>query len=116
MSDEKDQVIQDITKCIVAVFKEHKQCDIIKVSELEKRQHQAIQEASKLMNEIEEQVSRKSVAIKDCDLEGYDLLTSSIIEQYKEVFSTYVSALLFELRLSKIKQIISEIPDFNTFG
>ena len=115
ISKEEEPVLQDIKQCIVAVLKEQKQCDIVKVSELEKRQQQAIQEASRLMKEIEEQVSRKSVAIKKCDLEGYDILTSSILENYKKVFATYVSALIFEQRLKEVKHSISEIPSPDMF-
>lgn len=115
ISKEEEPVLQDIKQCIVAVLKEQKQCDIVKVSELEKRQQQAIQESSRLMKEIEEQVSRKSVAIKKCDLEGYDILTSSILENYKKVFATYVSALIFEQRLKEVKHSISEIPSPDMF-
>ena len=115
MSKEEEPVLQDIKQCIVAVLKEQKQCDIVKVSELEKRQQQAIQEASRLMKEIEGQVSRKGVAIKKCDLEGYDILTSSILENYKKVFTTYVSALIFEQRLKEVKHSISEIPSPDMF-
>ena len=35
MSKEEEPVLQDIKQCIVAVLKEQKECDIIKVSELE---------------------------------------------------------------------------------
>ena len=115
MSKEEEPVIQEIKQCIVAVLKEQKQCDIVKLYELEKRQQQFTREASRLIKEIEEQVSRKSVAIKKCDLEGYDLLTSSIFENYKKVFATYISALILELRVKEAKHSISAIPSPDLF-
>ena len=115
MSKEEEPVLQDIKQCIVAVLKEHKQCDIVKVSELEKKYQHVLREARRLMKEIEEQVSRKSVANKKCDLEDYDILTSSILENYKKVFATYISALILELRVKEAKHSISEIPSPDLF-
>ena len=115
MSKEEEPVIQDIKQYIVAVLKEHKQCDIVKVSELEREYQHVLREARRLMKEIEEQVSRKSVAIKRCDIEDYDILTSSILENYKKVFATYISALILELRVKEAKHSISEIPSPDLF-
>ena len=115
MSKEEEPVLQDIKQCIVAVLKEQKECDIIKVYELEKRQQCVLQETGRLMKEIEGQVSRKGVAVKKCDLEGYDILTSSILENYKKVFATYISALILELRVKEAKHSISAIPSPDMF-
>jgi len=115
MSKEEEPVLQDIKQCIVAVLKEQKQCDIVFLYELEKRQQQVTQEASRLMKEIEEQVSRKGIAIKKCDLEGYDILVSAIIENYKKVFAAYISALILDLRVKQAKHSISEIPSPDLF-
>jgi hypothetical protein len=115
MSKEEEPVLQDIKQCIVAVLKEQKQCDIVFLYELEKRQQQVTQEASRLMKEIEEQVSRKGIAIKKCDLEGYDILVSAIIENYKKVFAAYISALILDLRVKQAKHSISEIPSPDMF-
>ena len=115
MSKEEEPVLQDIKQCIVAVLKEQKECDIIKVYELEKRQQCVLQETSRLMNEIEGQVSRKGVAVKKCDLEGYDILVNAILENYKKVFAGYISALILDLRVKEAKSSISDIPSPDLF-
>jgi len=115
MSYQNMPVIQDIKQCIVAVLKEQKECDIVKVSELERKYQDVLQEASRLMKEIEGQVSRKGVAIKKCDLEGYDILVNAILENYKKVFATYIRALILDLRVKQAKHSISEIPSPDLF-
>ena len=115
MSKEEEPVLQDIKQCIVAVLKEQKECDIIKVYELEKRQQCVLQETSRLMNEIEGQVSRKGAAVKKCDLEDYDILVNAILENYKKVFAGYISALILDLRVKEAKRSISDIPSPDLF-
>ena len=115
MSKEEEPVLQDIKQCIVAVLKEQKECDIVKVSELERKYQHVLQETSRLMKEIEGQVSRKGVAVKKCDLEGYDILVNAILENYKKVFAGYISALILDLRVKEAKHSISEIPSPDLF-
>ena len=115
MSYQNMPVIQEIKQCIVAVLKEQKQCDIVKVSELERKYQDVLQETGRLMKEIEGQVSRKGVAIKKCDLEGYDILVNAILENYKKVFAKYISALILDLRVKDAKHSISQIPSPDLF-
>ena len=115
MSKEEEPVLQDIKQCIVAVLKEQKECDIVKVSELERKYQHFSQETRRLINEIEEQISRKRVAIKKCYLEGYDILVHAILENYKKVFAGYISALILDLRVKEAKISISNIPSPDMF-
>ena len=115
MSKEEEPVLQGIKQCIVAVLKEQKECDIIKVYELERKYQHFSQETRRLINEIEEQVSRKRVAVKKCDLEGYDILVNAILENYKKVFAGYISALILDLRVKEAKRSISDIPSPDMF-
>jgi hypothetical protein len=115
MSKEEEPVLQDTKQCIVAVLKEHKQCQIVSVSELEKRKQCVLQETIRLMNEIEGQVSRKGAAVKKCDLEDYDILVNAILENYKKGFAGYISALILDLRVKEAKRSISDIPSPDLF-
>jgi ATP-dependent helicase/DNAse subunit B len=115
MSKEEEPMLQDIKQCIVAVLKEQKECDIIKVSELERKYQHVLREARRLMKEIEGQVSRKGVAVKKCDLEGYDILVNAILENYKKVFAGYISALILDLRVKEAESSISNIPSPDMF-
>ena len=110
MSFSEEQIVQDILKSMVSVLKEHKQCQIISVSELEKRQQCVLQETGKLMTEISEMVKKKTVAVSEYDLEGYDILTSTIISHYKKLVSMYVNGLVYEIRLRDIKSSLRGIP------
>ena len=110
MSFSEEQIVQDILNLIVAVLKKHKQCQIISVSELEQRQQAVLQENGKMMTEISEMVKKKNVAVSECDLEGYDILTSTIIMHYKKVLSMHVDGLVYEIRLRDIRSSLRQIP------
>ncbi|MBT6929923.1 MAG: hypothetical protein HN986_03665 [Candidatus Marinimicrobia bacterium] len=110
MSFSEEKVVQDILNLMISVLKEHKQCQIISVSELEQRQQAVLQENGKMMTEISEMVKKKNVAVSECDLEGYDILTSTIISHYKKVLSMHVDGLVYEIRLRYIKSSLRGIP------
>jgi hypothetical protein len=110
MSFSEEQIVQDILNLMISVLKEHKQCQIISVSELEKRQQVVLRENGKMMTEISEMVKKKNVAISECDIEGYDILTSTIISHYKKVLSMHVDGLVYEIRLRDIKSSLRGIP------
>ena len=110
MSFSEEKVVQDILNLMISVLKEHKQCQIISVSELEQRQQAVLQENGKMMTEISEMVKKKNVAVSECDLEGYDILTSTIISHYKKVLSMHVDGLVYEIRLRDIKSSLRGIP------
>jgi len=110
MSFSEEQIVQDILNLMISVLKKHKQCQIISVSELEKRQQCVLQENSKMMTEISEMVKKKNVAISECDIEGYDILTSTIIMHYKKVLSMHVDGLVYEIRLRDIRSSLRQIP------
>jgi hypothetical protein len=110
MSFSEEKVVQDILNLMISVLKEHKQCQIISVSELEQRQQAILQENGKMMTEISEMVKKKNVAVSECDLEGYDILTSTIISHYKKVLSMHVDGLVYEIRLRDIKSSLRGIP------
>ncbi len=81
-----------------------------KISELEQRQQVVLRENSKMMTEISEMVKKKNVAISECDIEGYDILTSTIIMHYKKVLSMHVDGLVYEIRLRDIRSSLRQIP------
>jgi hypothetical protein len=110
MSFSEEQIVQDILNLMISVLKKHKQCQIISVSELEQRQQAVLQENGKMMTEISEMVKKKNVAVSECDLEGYDILTSTIIMHYKKVLSMHVDGLVYEIRLRDIKSSLRGIP------
>jgi hypothetical protein len=110
MSFSEEQIVQDILNLMISVLKKHKQCQIISVSELEQRQQAVLQENGKMMTEISEMVKKKNVAVSECDLEGYDILTSTIISHYKKVLSMHVDGLVYEIRLRDIKSSLRGIP------
>jgi hypothetical protein len=110
MSFSEEQTVQDILNLMISVLKKHKQCQIISVSELEQRQQAVLQENGKMMTEISEMVKKKNVAVSECDLEGYDILTSTIIMHYKKVLSMHVDGLVYEIRLRDIKSSLRGIP------
>ena len=110
MSFSEEQIVQDTLKSMVSVLKEHKQCQIVSVSELEKRQQCVLQETGKLMNEISEMVKKKTAAVSECDLEGYDILATAIVSHYKKLLSMYVNSLVYEIRLRDIRSSLRGIP------
>jgi hypothetical protein len=110
MSFSEEQIVQDILNLMISVLKKHKQCQIVSVSELEQRQQCVLQENGKMMTEISEMVKKKNVAVSECDLEGYDILTSTIIMHYKKVLSMHVDGLVYEIRLRDIRSSLRQIP------
>jgi len=110
MSFSEEQIVQDILNLMISVLKKHKQCQIVSVSELEQRQQVVLRENGKMMTEISEMVKKKNVAISECDIEGYDILTSTIISHYKKVLSMHVDGLVYEIRLRDIKSSLRGIP------
>ena len=53
MSFSEEQIVQDTLKSMVSVLKEHKQCQIVSVSELEKRQQCVLQEKINLLKKLQ---------------------------------------------------------------
>ena len=115
MSNDKEQIVQDVLCSIVSVLKEHKQCDIVSLSELKKRQQFILQKESGLLNDINELVKKKSVAITECDIEGYDMLGTIIVSMYKQVIPLHVDALVYEIRIRDITSSIYSIPSPDDF-
>jgi hypothetical protein len=110
MSFSEEQIVQDLLTSMVSVLKEHKQCQIISVSELEKRQQCVLQETGKMITEINEMVKKKTVAVSECDIEGYDLLATAVMSHYKKLLPMYVNSLVYEIRLRDIRSSLRQIP------
>ncbi len=110
MSFSEEKVVQDILNLMISVLKKHKQCQIISVSELEQRQQCVLQETGKMMDEISEMVKKKTVAVSECDLEGYDILATAIVSHYKKLLPMYVNSLVYEIRLRDIRSSLRQIP------
>jgi len=103
MSKEEHHVLKNIYNKMNEVLEKHKKCNFKSVQKLDGEKQMCLFKTSQLMEDIKENLYNKDIAIRECDVENYDIHVEYILKKYSYMLPMFLNALVYDRRIQDCK-------------